>query len=196
MALYKRGQIWWLEIAHRGKRIQRSCGTEDKIAAQQYHDKLKAELWKIDKLQKMPEKTWKEAVVRWFSEMQHKKSLRDDKTHVRWLDKFLHDLYLHEMTKDKIAEIAIAKEREGVKPASINRMLAFIRAILRKAVNEWEWFIKVPTIRLRREENKRIRWINREEAEKLLTTLPSHLSAMAAFSLLTGLRQSNVTGLK
>ena len=34
------------------------------------------------------------------------------------------------------------------------------------------------------------------EAERLLKELPSHLSDMAAFTLLTGLRKSNVTGLK
>jgi integrase len=49
---------------------------------------------------------------------------------------------------------------------------------------------------MRKVENKRIRWITREEAAKLLATLPSHLSAMAAFSLATGLRQANVTGLR
>jgi integrase len=37
--------------------------------------------------------------------------------------------------------------------------------------------------------------LSREEAQRLLTELPDHLAAMAAFSLVTGLRRSNVTGL-
>jgi integrase len=46
------------------------------------------------------------------------------------------------------------------------------------------------------EPRRRIRWITREEAERLLAELPEHLRAMARFSLETGLRKSNVTGLQ
>lgn len=196
MALYKRGNIWWIVINHHGKRIQKTCGTEDKVAAQHYHDKFKAELWKIEKLQEKPHKTWKDAVVKWFSEMQHKRSLYDDRLHVKWLDKYLGNFYLVEITKDRIDEIAKAREAEGVKPATVNRMMALVRAVLRKAAHEWEWIEKVPLVRMRKVENKRIRWLTREEVAKLLATLPRHLSAMATFSLATGLRQANVTGLK
>ena len=43
---------------------------------------------------------------------------------------------------------------------------------------------------------RRIRWLTREQAERLLVELPIHLAAMARFSLATGLRQANVTGLR
>lgn len=43
---------------------------------------------------------------------------------------------------------------------------------------------------------KRIRWITQIEAARLLKELPPHLEAMARFSLATGLRESNVTGLE
>jgi integrase len=42
----------------------------------------------------------------------------------------------------------------------------------------------------------RIRFLTREEAKSLLATLPPHLADLAAFSLATGLRRSNVTGLQ
>lgn len=71
-----------------------------------------------------------------------------------------------------------------------------IRAILRKAEREWEWLAKSPTIRLLKEENHRIRWITKEEAELLIKELPTHLSDMATFALATGLRMSNITGLQ
>ena len=196
MSLYKRGNIWWVIISHRGIRIQQTTGTPDRKLARQYHDKLKAELWKNDKLLEKPKKTWKEAAIRWFSEMKHKRSLRDDQRYVKWLDKYLGHHYLSDISKDMIDEIARKREADDVSPASINRMLAFIRAVLRKAANEWEWIERVPSVRMRKEDNKRIRWITQEEAKHLLSLLPTHLSAMAAFSLTTGLRQSNVCGLK
>jgi integrase len=43
---------------------------------------------------------------------------------------------------------------------------------------------------------RRVRFLTREEALRLLSELPSHLSEMTAFSLATGLQKSNVTGLQ
>jgi integrase len=47
-----------------------------------------------------------------------------------------------------------------------------------------------------KEPTRRIRFLTRDEAQALLAALPEHLADMAAFSLATGLRASNVTGLQ
>jgi len=47
-----------------------------------------------------------------------------------------------------------------------------------------------------REPGRRIRYLTQEETQRLLTELPEHLADMAAFSLATGLRAANVTGLQ
>lgn len=47
-----------------------------------------------------------------------------------------------------------------------------------------------------REPTRRIRFLTREEAQRLLSELPEHLADMAAFSLATDLRAANVTGLQ
>jgi len=47
-----------------------------------------------------------------------------------------------------------------------------------------------------RESTRRIRFLTHEEARRLLSQLPEHLADMAAFSLATGLRAANVTGLQ
>jgi integrase len=47
-----------------------------------------------------------------------------------------------------------------------------------------------------KEPTRRVRFLTREEADKLLAESPAHLADMAAFSLATGLRRSNVTGLQ
>ena len=68
--------------------------------------------------------------------------------------------------------------------------------VLNKAHKEWRWLDSIPLIRMRKIENKRIRWLSKGQANKLLKELPNHLRDMAAFTLATGLRQSNVTGLQ
>jgi integrase len=92
--------------------------------------------------------------------------------------------------------IAQHKKAEGVSNAAVNRVLEVIRAVLRRAVNEWDWMDKAPRVRMLPEPRRRIRWITREETERLLAELPEHLRAMARFSLETGVRKSNVTGLQ
>ncbi|MDE1942723.1 MAG: site-specific integrase [Betaproteobacteria bacterium] len=70
------------------------------------------------------------------------------------------------------------------------------RVVLRKAMNEWEWLDRIPNVRMLPEPTRRIRWITREQADRLMAHLPTHLAAMARFTLETGLRRSNVTGLQ
>lgn len=75
-------------------------------------------------------------------------------------------------------------------------MLEIVRAVLRKRVNEWEWLDRAPAVRMLKEPTRRIRFLSRDEAQRLLAALPEHLADMAAFSLATGLRRANVTGLQ
>lgn len=67
--------------------------------------------------------------------------------------------------------------------------------MLRKAAFEWEWLDKAVKVRKLAEPKIRIRYLTHDEATKLISVLPEHLAAMAKFSLATGLRKSNVTGL-
>jgi integrase len=198
MSLYRRkdSPTWWVDISHKGKRIQQSSGTSDKAKAQEYHDKLKSTLWEQERLGVKPSHFWQDAVVRYVNETTHKATHDIDKGHLRWLDTFLRDRILSEVNRDLLEKVIAAKLKTGVKPATVNRVLEVVRAILRKAVNEWEWIDRVPSFRFLREPTRRVRFLTRDEAERLLAALPSHLAAMTRFSLETGLRRANVTGLE
>jgi len=198
MSLYQRkdSRHWWVKITHRHGCLQQSTETADRRKAEEYHDKLKASLWDQDKLGVKPRYTWNEAVVRYTNETSHKASKNCDKMHLRWLDKHLNGVELQAINRDVLDRITAARVAEGVANATVNRALEIIRAILRKAAYEWDWLDKAPRVRLLREPKRRIRWITRQEAEKLIAELPEHLAATARFSLETGLRQANVSGLQ
>jgi hypothetical protein len=146
--LYRRkdSSYWWIKITHDGKTIQRSTGTDDKKLAQEYHDKLKAELWNQSKLGEKPKYIWEQAVLKWIEESSHKKSLQDDKMHLRWLDHYLAGKTLQSITKQEIESLTKIRASESVKNATVNRMLALLRSILRKAALEWEWIDKIPKV--------------------------------------------------
>ncbi len=196
MSLRKRGGIWWIDfVAANGQRVRQSTGTANRSLAQEFHDKVKAESWRIAKLGEKPRRTWNDAVVRWLKESGHKATLKMDKLHLRWLDPFLGGKSLDEISRSLVDRITDARLAEGLSNASVNRTLEIVRAILRKCVNSWEWLDRAPQVRMLKEPTRRVRFITRQEAERLLSVLPEHMAEMAAFSLATGLRKANVTGL-
>lgn len=196
MSLRKRGNVWWVDIATpSGERIRRSTETGNKAQARELHDKLKSEVWRVHKLGDRPRRIWQDAAVRWLREQAHKASIEDDKTKLRWLDRHLAGRELESINRALIDAITEAKLAEGCSNGTVNRVLALIRAILRKCVREWEWLDRAPAVRLLREPTRRIRFLSRHQARALLRELPQHLRDMATFTLATGLRAANVTGL-
>lgn len=196
MSLRKRGNVWWVDIATpSGERIRRSTETGNKVQARELHDKLKNEVWRVHKLGDRPRRIWQDAAVRWLREQAHKASIEDDKTKLRWLDRHLAGRELESVNRALIDAITEAKLAEGCSNGTVNRVLALIRAILRKCVREWEWLDRAPAVRLLREPTRRIRFLSRHQARALLRELPQHLRDMATFTLATGLRAANVTGL-
>ncbi|RFC40414.1 MAG: Site-specific recombinase XerD [Candidatus Nitrotoga sp. CP45] len=198
MSLYKRNDssVWWVKLHHSGKIIQRSTGTADKVKAQEYHDKLKSSLWEQERLGVKPSYSWQQAVVRWLEETTHKSSRIDDLYHLRQLDKYLGGFNLVDISRDKVESIITIRLKDGVSNGRVNRMLSVLRTILRKAAFDWEWIDRCPRVKILPEPKRRVRWLIHAEAERLISELPVHLAGMVRFSLETGLRQANVTGLQ
>ncbi|WP_146059759.1 MULTISPECIES: tyrosine-type recombinase/integrase [Nitrosomonas] len=178
-----------------GERVRCSAATEDKTQAQEFHDKLKAESWRVARLGDKPRRTWDEAAYKWLMETQHKKSHHEDVAKINWIQQFFRGKYLDELTRDVIANIGELKLQQS-SPATANRLLALIRAILRRSALDWEWIDKPPVIKLYREAKRRVRYLSAEQANLLIQELPEHLADIVRFSLATGLRRSNVTKLE
>lgn len=197
MSLYKRknSSYWWLKITISGRTIQRSTGTEDKTKAQEYHDRLKAQLWQQDRLGVKPTHSWREAVVRWLIETSDKATHLEDKRKLAWMHDYLGDLTLNDINQDVIDRIRSAKLKEASK-ATTNRYLALIRSILIRARDEWEWIDKAPKIRLFKESNSRERSLTSDQFQALMRELPAHQRETVMFALATGLRQRNVLELE
>ena len=213
MAIYrpKESSLWWLDVTIGGRRIRESTGTEDRRKAQEYHDKLKAQIWEQQRLGTKRRYTWREAVVRYIreAEAERKASIENDRHALRWLDTYLGGKYLDEIDKAVVSTLIAERQKPYIRiyksgqerectpgPDTVNRFLTTFRAALNKARDEWEWIDRVPKIKALKGAKSRIRWISREDADKLTSHLPKHLAAMAEFSLQTGLRRANVTHLE
>ncbi len=196
MSLRKRKSAWWIDfIAPDGERIRRSAQTDNKAQAQELHDKLKSEIWRLQRLGDRPRRIWQDAAVRWLREMSHKATHESDIAKLRWLDRYLAGKELGSISRAVIDTITQAKLNERCSNATVNRTLSLLRAILRRCERDWEWIDRAPAVRLLKEPSRRIRFLTREQAVTLLNELPPHLRSMATFALSTGLRRRNVTGL-
>lgn len=200
MSLYPRkdSPYWWIKLpAIKGelKPLYRSTGTANKRQAQRLHDKLKTERWEQDQMGVKPSRTWDDAAAKWLEEATHKRTLAWDKSIIRWMAPHLGGKDLTAINRALLDEVK-SKRAKGVTTATANRYMALVRAILRKACYEWEWIDRVPKVGMFKQAEGRVRSLTRDEFGRLLAELPEHLADMAAFSVATGLRQSNVTGLQ
>jgi integrase len=139
--------------------------------------------------------TWDDAVDRWLLDKSEKVTLLCDLSAIKWLNQYLTGIPLCDITRTVVDVLAQKKISTGVTNATVNRTLAVLRAILIRSVTDWDWLPSAPRVRLLREPLRRVRYLSKSQAKRLLAELPPHLSLMAAFSLATGLRRGNVTGL-
>lgn len=223
MSIFRRGEIWYASYSlPGGKRIKESLGTEDKRQAQELHDKRKAELWRVDRLGDFPDVTFEEACLRWLEEKADKKSLDTDKGRIGfWLEHF-EGVKIKDITEAKIyaavsrmqnrkakeiwqqrvdaaarkGKDAPAFEAKPVTTSTKAKHLALMKAILRAAERDWKWLEKAPVIKIPSVRNKRVRWLEHEEAKRLIDECPEPLKSVVKFALATGLRRSNIINLE
>lgn len=192
MSLYKRNKIWWVCLSNENnKKIRRSTKTADKIEAQKVYDVLKSQLIQSPNSILKGNQTWQHAGQRWLVESKHKASYAHDLHVVAVFNKHIADKKLRNIN-NAIVQGIISTIECNVSPATVNRYLEVVRAILRRAAQEWEWLDSVPYIKMRKESSRRIRYLTRAEATKLLSELPEHQRNTTEFALLTGLRQRNI----
>lgn len=198
MGLYLRSKTWWYTITVKGKTHRGSCMTEDEAQAKEYHDRLRAEIWRGRVVRDAQKHTATEAIDRFIRERAHKRSRRDDERYAEWWKEQFASAQvrlLEDVTPDVVAGIR-DEEREKVSVATVNRKLAFLRSVINAACKEWLWLESAPKFRLIPGEVERRRFLTPDEVSRLVQALPRPFADMALLAVATGLRQGNVFGLK
>ncbi|HHG9943131.1 site-specific integrase [Yersinia enterocolitica] len=221
--MFRRGSVWYADFtAPDGKRIKQSLGTEDKRQAQELHDRLKSEQWRMERLGDFPDVTFDDACLRWLEEKAHKKSLDADKGRIGfWLIHF-QGVLLKSISEAKIyaavSKMTNRKHRDNWEskasslrkrgdvvepfvevPVSIStkaKHLALMKAIMRAAERDWKWIERGPVIKVAQERGKRVRWLEPHEAIRLINECSEPLKSIVVFALATGLRRSNIVDLQ
>jgi integrase len=189
--LYKRpdSPFWWVRFTVGGRRVRCSAETASRREAEAFAHRLREREWRRSKT---GERTWAEACVRWLREHQHKRSLDRDQAVIAWSRDHLGDAFLADLDRDRLT--ALRALRTGG-PATVNRDMAVVRAILNAAV-DWGWLPAAPKVPMATTTREDPRWLTREEFSALLGHLPGHTRQLARFAVATGLRRANITGLR
>ena len=92
---------------------------------------------------------------------------------------------------------SIRSSIKEVRPATVNRALAVLKSMFNKAI-AWGKADSNPfkAVKLFKENNQRLRFLEREEIPKLLVNCCSHLKPIVILALNTGMRKGEILGLK
>jgi integrase len=182
MSLYRVGNIWYYYLTVNGKRVRNSTGTEDRKEAQRIHDDIKSGL----KQRRLAGFTLADALRIWLTE---KERSDKEKSAIRVLLK----CYPSRPVADIVPHELVASLK-GRKDSTINRTINIVNAALKLAHDQG----KCGEIKIKRKAvpPTRLRFLTKDEWETLEKNLPEHARAIAGFAIATGLRYSNVIGLK
>ncbi len=199
---------WWInktiEVHGRGKVVIReSTGQSDRqIAERIYLQRVQQE---TDRLIHglRPEYKVEQGAAMLLQE--DRRNIKDDVLHLDYLVKYLGKEPLHKLhpRHPDIQRFISDRQSAGCKCNTINRTLERLRRMLNLAATEWvddqglTWLAAAPKIKMLRNDDEVGGFpLTQGQERELLNRLPEHLKRMVVFSLNTGCRESEITGLK
>jgi integrase len=202
MAVFKRegSPHWFIEFTFKGQKVRQSSGTPKKRDAEERERILRQELKEQLLLGKVAEMSFGQAVDRYYDGVVLPKGNVGVATRELYALNQLRDGLgaATPITKLSARVLADYKDRllgEKKAPATVNRYLATVKAILNKAKDEWGTLAVMPTIKLLPLDNARYRWLTEVEEKKLLPACAPHLRDLVVFLMDTGARLSEATTL-
>lgn len=195
MSLFKRtgSPFWWTEFVVKGRRIVRSTRCTSRREAEAFERQLRTQIAKdAGKTPVAPAFTVDQACGRYWIE--HGRRLRDARNVERWLSYIVQhmdrDMPLAELsTKHVVAFIADLRQL-GRGETAINRTVTCLQGVHNRAAKKWEEPVRaIDWTSLKARERSRIRFLEQDEAQRLLAELPDHIRRVVLFLLTTGLRK-------
>ena len=139
---------------------------------------------------------------------QKPKNARNVEQHLRWWNKQLGHLQLTEVTPGLVAECRDKLLKEPTQhnktraPATVVRYICSLSSVFETAIKEWHWIEKNPVRNIRKPtvSNARIRFLTKDECEKLLKCCKEsrnpYLYPIVVLALSTGMRRGEILNLR
>ncbi len=204
MGVYRRGKIWYIRYkAPNGRIIRESTAQESKTLAQSILQKRKttvAEGKFLDK-QERPEITFPELCEWYWEHHGQRRSWNGIWGMLKRFKAFFGPVPLVAITPERISEYRAERiARDGIKPITANRDLQLLKSMFNLIINykRWRRVLENPVVyvKLAREDQLRVRFLEPEDIQRLLAACDDHLRPIVLTALHTGMRRGEILGLK
>lgn len=200
MGVYKKNNSWFLDYRANGRRIREKVGPSKTLAEQALRKRLTeiAEGKFLDKRkeEKLTFKDFASHYLETYSKPNKRSWKSSDQNSLRNLVPFFGNRYLYEITTSMIEKYK-TERRTAVSAASVNRELACLKCMLNRAV-DWSHLQENPAkkVKLFKEDNGRVRYLEPEELAKLLKECSGKLRDIILFAANTGARLGEIQSLR
>lgn len=175
--------IWWIDLrTPSGERVRRSSKTTERKAAQEYHDRLKAEMWRQDKLGEQPQRLFEEAAVQFLRASAGQSDYDTKVRHVAYWRTVFGGRPISSLTSDVILDnLPTHFVRHGstvqrpTSQSTKNRYIATLRTLLNMC-EKMQWLGRAPILSNYREPAVRIRFLTRQQARAFIMALSQILT--------------------
>lgn len=201
MSIYQRGKNWYIDFHFHGQRVREMIGPSRK-GAEKVIAKKKAEIAenKYLDIRKDPEPIkfheFAKQYLKWSIPNKKPSTKPGQLSMMRTLDKTFGEKNLHEITTWQVEEWK-SKRKKQVKPSTVNRELAVLKAVYSKAI-EWGKCQESPArkVKLFKGIPQRLRYLMPEELQRLVSNCSEHLRPIVIVLAHTGMRKGEALSLR
>ncbi len=210
--VFRRGEIWHIDLSANGRRVRESTDSTNKkfaetVLAKRIVEVAEGKFLDVKKFEKIKFEDFGNEYLELHSKL--KKSYDTDCKIVGLLKKTFGGKYLYEITSldvekfksARVKEVKKSKLKDGkeqfISPATVNRALAVLKSMFNRAI-VWGKAECNPcrAVKMFKENNQRLRFLELEEINKLLANCCEHLRPIVIVALHTGMRKGEILGLR
>lgn len=156
---------------------------------------------KQPEIKKIANHTFRELVEKYIAWMEGRhRSAESKKYRINIILSHFGNLPLRHINTLAMEQYQTIQINKGLKPASVNKHISILKAMLRKAVDwnmvEEEALKRARRVKMLTENNKRLRYISKEECQALINSSDMHLRPIVITAINTGMRKEEILSLK
>jgi len=201
--VYQRGNVLWIRYAGLdGKIMFESSGSEKLKVAEALLHKRKAAIQdgKQPEIIKIKNYSFSELAQEYVQWAERQRGFEKKAYVIRQLVTEFGHYPLRRFDTRMIEQFQTERLQKGQKPATVNRHIATIKHMFTKATDwnmvEEETLKRVRKARLLEENNRRLRYLSKEECHALIKACKDHIKPIVITALNTGMRKEEILSLK
>jgi len=196
--IYKRGKIWWFMYSNLdGVMVYESSKSQNYKDAVDILHKRKADIQagKHIEVKKIGNHNFAELTEQYKAWAERQRCYKSKIFLINQLNDKFGKLPLRRFNTMLVEQYQTERLQRN-KPSTVNRLLATISHMFTKAVDwnmvEEDTQKQIRKVKMLQENNRRLRFLSKEEAQKLINTCDPHLKPIVITALNTGMRKGNI----